>query len=326
MPNALFPSRDRLIVCAAHPAYQLAAALKARAPDITCFQVRSREEFRSRIGEADVVMVSGLWDNALVEHAPRLTFIQSVSAGTDQYDKALLQARGIRLASAAGVNARAVAEHAMGMLLALKRLIHTGRDHQAQRHWRGMIADIGSREDEIGGKTMLIVGMGRIGSAIAARAKAFDMTVIGVKRDPATGAEGADSVHRTAELVRLLPRADVVVLACPLTAETERLIDAKAFGVMKPTATLINVARGRVVDETALIAALQSGQIAAAGIDVTEVEPLPALSPLWSLPNVLLTPHTAGETQAYESNVVDILMDNLDRLWRAEMPLRNAIV
>ncbi len=326
MLKTVIPQRDTLTICAAHSAYQLAATLKARAPEIHCFQVRTRDEFKARIGEADVVLVSMMWDNALLDLAPRLKFVQSVSAGTDQYDKALFKAQGVRLASAAGVNARAVAEHAMGLLLALKRLIHTGRDHQAQQHWRGMIADIARREDEIGGKTMLIVGMGRIGSAIARRAKAFEMTVIGVKRDLSTGTEGADAVYPTVDLPRLLPQADVVVLACPLTHETERLIDAKALALMKPGATLINVARGKVVDEAALIAALAAGRIGAAGIDVTELEPLPPTSPLWSLPNVLLTPHTAGETQAYESNAIDILMDNLERLWRGETALHNEVV
>ena len=321
-----FPPRDKLVVCAAHPAYQLEAAIKARAPDIQCFQVRTRDDFKARIGAADVVVVSGFWDNSLLEPAKRLRFVQSVSAGTDQYDQALFKARGIRLASGAGVNARAVAEHAMAMLLALKRQLHTGRDHQARQYWRPMIAEIASREDEIGGKTMLIVGMGRIGSAIARRAKAFEMTVIGVKRDLATGTEGADAVYRSADLPALLPKADVVVLACPLTPETERLIDAPALALMKPTATLINVARGRVVDEAALIAALAAGRIGAAGIDVTEIEPLSAASLLWSMPNVLLTPHTAGETQAYESNAIDILLDNLDRLWRGETALRNDVV
>lgn len=326
MPAPMFPSRDKLVVCAAHGAYQLQGVLAEHAPDISCFQVRSRDELTARIGEADVVLVSMLWDNALLEHARRLKFVQSVSAGTDQYDKAAFKAQGIRLASAAGVNARAVAEHAMGLLLALKRHIHTGRDHQAGKHWRGMISDLAKREDEIGGKTMLIVGMGRIGSAIARRAKAFDMTVIGVKRDVSTGVEGADEVHSTRELAALLPRADVVVVACPLTPETERLFDARMLGVMKPTATLINVARGKVVDETALIAALAEGRIASAGIDVTEVEPLPTLSPLWGMPNVLITPHTAGETQAYEANVVEILLENLDKLMRGEARLRNEIV
>jgi phosphoglycerate dehydrogenase-like enzyme len=326
MPKPTFPPRDRLTVCAAHGAYQLQAVLRQHAPDIACFQVRSRDELKARIAEADVVVVSMLWDNALLQDAARLRFVQSVSAGTDQFDKAAFAARGVRLASAAGVNARAVAEHAMAMLLALKRHIVTGRDNQARRHWRGMISDLAAREAEIGEKTMVLVGTGRIGSAIARRAKAFDMRVIGVRRDPAQGRGEADEIVSFKELSQVLPQADVVVLACPLTPETEGLIDGRALAAMKPTATLINVARGKVVDEAALIAALAEGRLASAGLDVTQVEPLAETSPLWTMPNVLITPHTAGETQAYEANVVAILLDNLDRLWRGETRLQNEIV
>jgi phosphoglycerate dehydrogenase-like enzyme len=124
----------------------------------------------------------------------------------------------------------------------------------------------------------------------------------------------------------LLPEADLVALACPLTPQTEGLIGAPALAAMKPSAFLINVARGRVVDEPALVAALAQKRIAGAAIDCTVEEPLPAASPLWALENVLITPHTAGETRRYEDNVIDLLLDNLDRLWRGETALRNQIV
>ena len=127
-------------------------------------------------------------------------------------------------------------------------------------------------------------------------------------------------------LLEHLPLADVVALTGPLTPETERLIGAQAFAAMKPSAYLINVARGRVVDEPALIAALTGKRIAGAGIDCTVEEPLPASSPLWALDNALITPHTAGETRRYEDNVIDLLLDNLDRLWRGETALRNQVV
>ena len=128
------------------------------------------------------------------------------------------------------------------------------------------------------------------------------------------------------ELSALLPDADFVVLTCPLTAETENLIGAEAFSRMKPTAHLVNVARGRVVDETALIEALATRRIAGAGIDVTTEEPLAPSSPLWAMEQVLITPHTAGETRRYEDNVIEILLDNLGRLERGETQLRNQIV
>jgi D-2-hydroxyacid dehydrogenase (NADP+) len=128
------------------------------------------------------------------------------------------------------------------------------------------------------------------------------------------------------DLLRLLPEADVVALTCPLTPQTENLIDAAALARMKPSAYLINVARGRVIDEPALIGTLSARRIAGAALDVTVEEPLPPNSPLWSMEHVLITPHTAGETRRYEDNVIEILRDNLDRLWRGEPELRNQIV
>jgi len=273
-----------------------------------------------------VLSVSMMWRNEMIAKAPKLRFIQSISAGLDQYSVDALKAAGIRLASGKGVNAEAVAQHAMALMLALARQIHLGRDNQRKRFWRGMISDIARREDELGGKTLLIVGLGAIGSRLAALAHAFGMHVIATKRDVSTGTEGADAVFPQDQLIALLPQADVVVLTCPLTPQTEKLIDARAFAAMKPTAYLINVARGRVVDEPALITALAENRIAGAGIDCTVEEPLPESSPLWGFDNAIITPHTAGETQRYEDNVIDILLENLDRLWRGDTALRNGVV
>jgi phosphoglycerate dehydrogenase-like enzyme len=322
----MLPPNDRLHILFSHAAYQMAERFAARGTGIAHAQVRTVDDLAARVGEADVVCVSMQWRNELLTKAPRLRLVQSISAGTDQYDKAAFAAAGVRLASGAGVNANAVAEHAMALMLGLQRLIHTGRDHQRAAHWRPMISDLSQREAELAGKTMVIVGTGRIGGRLARFAKAFDMHVIGVRRSPAEGPNGADEVVATADLVRMLPRADVVVLACPLTPETENLIGPAALAAMKPGAHLINVARGKVVDETALIAALGAGRLAAAGLDVTREEPLPATSPLWSMPNVLLTPHTAGETRAYEDNVIDLLVENIARLQRGEAALVNGIV
>lgn len=325
MPRKLPPRRE-LVIGFAHAAYQMSQQFERRGTGIRHFEVRSFDELKARAREADVLCLSMLWRNELLEHVPKLVYIQSISAGTDQFDKAKIAANGIRLANATGVNARAVAQHAMGLMLALARHIHTGRDHQTQKLWRGMISDIGQREDELTGKTLLIVGMGRIGSYLARLAKAFEMTVIATKRDPSTGADGADEVYGTDRLPELLGRADIVALTCPLTPQTENLIDRAALARMKPGTHLINVARGKVVDEDALIAALQAKTIAAAALDVTREEPLPAASPLWAMPNVLITPHSAGETRRYEDAVIDILLDNLDRLERGETALRNGIV
>jgi phosphoglycerate dehydrogenase-like enzyme len=288
--------------------------------------VRTPADLEQQIGDADVLVVSGLWRNALLDRAPRLRFIQAVSAGTDQFDREALRARSIRLASARGVNARAVSEHAMALILALARKLPEARDNQSRRVWRGMISDIEQREDELGGKTLLIVGLGAIGGRLATLAKAFGVRVIGVKRDPSTGGDAADSVHAFADLTNLLPQADFVALTCPLNKDTERIIDGEALSRMKRSAYLVNVARGGCVDEPALVRALRDRAIAGAAIDVAAKEPLPSASPLWNLGNALITPHTAGETRRYEDNVLDILVDNLEQLWRGESALRNEIV
>jgi phosphoglycerate dehydrogenase-like enzyme len=320
------PDRDRLTICFAHVAYQLHERFAALATGIASFAVRDAETLASRLPEADVLVISGLWGDALLDRAPRLRYIQSIGAGTDQFPREALAGRGIRLASARGVNARAVAEHAMALILALSRRLPEARDNQARRVWRGMIGDLARREDELGGKTLLIVGLGDIGGRLARLAKAFDMRVVGLRRDPALGTGAADAVHPMTSLNSLLPEADFVVLTCPLTPGTERLIDALALGRMKEAAYLVNVARGRVVDEAALIEALAARRIAGAALDVTVEEPLPPDSPLWGMEHVLITPHTAGETRRYEDNVIEILRDNFDRLWRGEAVLRNQIV
>jgi D-2-hydroxyacid dehydrogenase (NADP+) len=320
------PAKQDLTICFAHVAYRMAERFALRATGIRHFQVSSVDDLTARLGEFDVLSVSMMWRNEFIARAPRLAFIQSISAGTDQYARDALKAAGIRLASAQGVNSEAVAQHAMALILALQRQLHLARDNQVRRHWRGMISDLSQREDELNGKTLLIIGLGRIGSRLASLARSFGMRTIATKRDASTGASAADAAFPQDRLLELLPQADVVALTCPLTPETERLIGAQALAAMKPSAILVNVARGRVVDEPALVEALAGKRLAAAGLDCTVEEPLPAASPLWALDNALITPHTAGETRRYEDNVIDLLLENLERIWRGETQLRNHIV
>ncbi len=252
----MIPSKDKLTICFAHVAYRLDDRFKARGSGIDSFEVRDAVSLAARIGEADVLVVSGLWQNQLLERAPKLQYIQSIGAGTDQFSRDELARRDIRLASARGVNYRAVSEHAMALILALARRLPEARDNQAKRHWRGMIGDLAEREDELGGKTLAIVGLGQIGGRLAELAKTFDMRVIGLRRDPSAGAGVADTVRAMGDLAAVLPEADYVALCCPLTPETENLIDSAALRRMKPSSYLINVARGRVVDEVGLVETL----------------------------------------------------------------------
>jgi D-2-hydroxyacid dehydrogenase (NADP+) len=323
MRPSKLPARGDVVVVFAHAAYRLGAELERRNTGIKYLEARSLDEFRQQIGRAHVASCSMMWRNDLLDVAPTLVLVQSVSAGMNQYDVAGFKAAGIRLASAQGVNARAVAEHAIALILSITRQLHTARDNQRKKVWRGMIGDPARREDELQHKTLLIVGLGGIGGRLAQIAKAFGMNVLAMRQDPTKGPGDADAVFADRDLLAVLPQADIVVLTCPITPATTNLINGAAFAAMKPGTILINVARGPVVDELALIDALQSGRLAAAGIDVTVEEPLAPTSALWTMENVVLTPHTAGETRAYEANVVDILLENIGRLERGETRLRN---
>jgi len=318
--------RNGLNICFAHVAYQMLPEFERRQTGIAVVQAWTPDELIGLIPQADVLVVSGFWHNDLLAAAPRLRFIQSIGAGYDQFPLDELSRRGIRLANARGVNKNAVSEHAMAHILAFARQIHTGRDNQRRRHWRGMIADLDRREDELGGKTILIVGLGGIGSRLARLAKAFDMHVVATKRDLSQVPVPVDELHGADEVPSLLERADFVVLTCPLTDQTEGLIDGPALARMKSSAYLINMARGRCVDEPALLAALQSGAIAGAGLDSFWDEPLAENSPFWELDNVIITPHTGGETRKYEANVVDILLENLERLQAGNPQLMNQVI
>lgn len=322
----MIPPKEDITIQFAHVAYTLAERFALRETGIGHFQTWTREDMAARIGEADVLMCSAFWNDGLLARADRLRFIQVSAAGYNWFGLDALAEKGVRLAHGSGINANAVSDHAMALILALTRKLHTGRDNQRKHFWRGMLSERGMREDELPGKTVLIYGVGAIGGRLARLARAFDTHVIGVKRDLANHEPALSEVHPPAALAELLPRADFVVLCCPLTPATANMIDAAAFAAMKPSAYLINVARGGCVDEGALVTALRAGAIAGAGIDVTADEPLAETSPLWDLENVILTPHTGGETPKYEDNAIDILLENLDRLWRGETTLRNEVV
>src|SRR5438552_4650270 len=215
---AIIPPKNQLAICFAHVAYQLHERFAALDTGIVSFAVRDPETLANRIGEADALVISGLWHNSLLDRATKLRFIQAIGAGTDQFPRDELAKRGIRLASARGVNARAVAEHAMALILALSRRLPEARDNQTRRVWRQMIGDLAQREDELAGKTLLIVGLGDIGGRLARLAKAFEMRVVGLRRDPSAGRGAADAVHSMNGLMSLLPEADFCALTCLLTS------------------------------------------------------------------------------------------------------------
>src|ERR1700754_1105747 len=193
------------IVLFGHVAYQLGDAFKARGNRERYIEVRSIDEVEAQLHDADVLVVSRFWRNDWIERAERLKFIQAVSAGTEQFDRARIAARGIRLASAQGANAGAVAEHAIGLLLSLSRHLHLARDRQREHVWRPMISNPEAREQELNGKTIAVVGLGEIGQRIAMLSKALGMRVIGVNRSGHVTQGIVDSVLTIDRLSQILP-------------------------------------------------------------------------------------------------------------------------
>lgn len=252
--------------------------------------------------------------------ATKLRWIQLASAGVDRYVRdARLRERGILLTNASGVFGPCIAEHVMGLLLGFSRGIANCVRQQLEHKW-GHPGGV----FELVGKTLLVVGLGDIGREVAVRAGAFGMNVIGVKRSMGPKPPQVQSLHTIDELDALLPKADVVVISLPLTAGTRGLFDRKRLGRLKKSAIIINIGRGAIIDEAAMIERLQAGELGGAGLDVFEKEPLPPTSPLWDLPNVIVSPHLSGRTPAYRERFAEIVCDNLRRFVSGE-PMRNVV-
>tara|TARA_B100000029_G_scaffold488248_1_gene544602 strand:- start:698 stop:1540 length:843 start_codon:yes stop_codon:yes gene_type:complete len=279
-----------------------------------------------QVQDIDVLVISGLWSNELLKSAKKLSYIQSISAGYDQFPLSALRKRRIRLANAAGVNRDAVAQHAMGLILSFARQLHLARDNQRLNYWRPMISSVRSREDDLRGRVMLVVGLGDIGTALAQLARSFGMKIIGIKRDISKPPDVAHAVYPPNKLDALVSDADFIVLCCPLNADTKNIINTSLLKKMKSSAYLINVARGGCIDERALLEAIQNKDIAGAGLDHFSEEPLSSKSPFWGLSNVLITPHSAGETQKYEVGIIDILTENLKKMDLDDRDFTNRIV
>ena len=321
-----FPEQNELRILFSHSAYQMSHCFSLRNTGINHSQAWSVEDTKTQLSTADVLVISGFWHDEYLDYAPRLRYIQSIGAGYDQFPLDRLKSQNITLTNATGVNADAVSQHAMGLILALYRQIHSSRDNQRAKIWRSMISDISNREDDLCGDTALIVGLGAIGNRLASLCKAFGMSVIGIKRKISDYSGPADKVVGPDKFIEVLPNANVVVLCCPLNEETRELMNEETFSAMKESAYFINVARGGCVDESALLSALTEDLIGGAAIDHFIDEPLPDSSPFWELSNLIITPHTGGETRKYEENVIDILWENLGRLWDNESMLLNQIV
>jgi len=240
--------------------------------------------------------------------APNVKWVYTPSAGIDHLDLDMMRERGITLTNAAGAHAIPIAEFVMMFVLthakrATVLMNYAREDYEATEQ---------TKLDELDGKTMAIIGLGSIGQETAKRAKAFGMRVVGSRRRPQP-TKYVDEVVSDDEWQKLLPDADVIVIATPLTDITRGMVDASAFAKMKPTAYIVNVARGQVINTEDLIAALSEGRIAGAGLDVVPEEPLPATHPLWDAPNVWITPHISYSSPKTRGRMMDLFITNLER-------------
>jgi len=267
--------------------------LRSDFPQVEVADSPNKRGDEAALRDADVLIGWSLSPEQL-RLATRLRWIYSITAAIDQFLFPEMLASGIAITNAAGVHGPVVAEHAMALLLALARRVPSAVRYQKRRRWAMReIWDEQPRVREVAGATLAVIGLGHIGAEVVSRAAALKMRVIGVRQHPERGARGAHEVLCYDRLDDAIARADFVVLAAPLTPQTRCIIDQRRLRLFRPGAYLINVSRGALVDENALAKALREGALGGAALDVFAEEPLPRRSPLWKLPQVLITPHTA---------------------------------
>ena len=295
------------------------------AADAEVLCITNNDEFLTRLQEADVLCSYWVPD-AWRTHTKRLRWLQCSGAGVDSLlPTGILDVEsGITVTTAVGINTTPIGEYVFGSMLMFNRTWSEMVRLQDRRVWPRSINwyKLGGRE--LAGQTLGIVGLGSIGRRVAQLGRAFGMRVLATRRTVQTDAQDpdVDQLYPTTQLHEMLGASDYVVVSVPLTQETDHLIGEAELRAMRPHAYLVNVARGRVIDEQVLIRALTDGWIAGAGLDVTEEEPLPATSPLYTMPNVILTPHISGVSVNYDTRLTDLFADNLRR-FRANAPLRN---
>lgn len=257
-----------------------------------------------------------------LDGAPNLRWAHLGWAGTDNPRFGAMLARGVRLSNSPGAAAEPIAHSVMAGLLALARRFPHFAAQQRARRWEQLPID--RRPRDLSTQTLVVYGLGAIGGEVARLAQAFGLHVIGVRRSPRTAGDAVDELVHPRDLDAVLPRADWLVVAAPRTPETEGAISAARLALLPPHAHLINIARGAIVDEPALIEALRSGALAGAYLDVVAQEPLDPASPLWDLPNVILTPHSSWAAQGNTERARLIFLENLECWLRGE-PLPQAI-
>lgn len=296
--------------------------IREAAPDAEIIIVKSREDWTEALARkgASCEVFLGILLDAWIDKLPNLKWAQLVSAGADRVLKSPeVMRRELVITNASGVHAIPISEHILSLMFSFARNLPQYMRSQLAGKWerRGEIM-------ELEGTTVGLIGVGKIGEKTAEKAKALNMKVLGVRRNPERSSPFVDKMYGPEGLREMLARADWVVVTAAGTKETEGIIGEAELAVMKRSAVVINIARGSLIREETLVRALQEKRIAGAGLDVFETEPLPADSPLWQMPNVILTPHVAGGTPYYIDRLMDIFVENLKRYQAAE-PLINVV-
>jgi phosphoglycerate dehydrogenase-like enzyme len=288
------------------------AALRAREPALT-------PEQADAFGRAEVIWALDV-PMDLPPRAPKLRWIQAIGSGLGQFVSSRLPEGNVTICNAAGVGAVPIAEWALARILQLLKNL-PAHDESARQH-----AWVNTDARMLDGRTVAVVGLGAIGRAVAVRCRALGTKVLGTRRTWSPGATDpdVDEIFGTEHLHDVLSRSDIVVLAATGGQENENLFDARAFAAMRPGALFVNVARGWLVDEAALIDALKTGQLAGAATDVARTEPLPADDPLWDAPNLLISPHNSARGEGYGRRAFELFARNFERYVKGE-PLLNVV-
>lgn len=303
---------------------ELPAAVQSRWPELRVAHLESYDQLPSELPDTDIFIGFTLTPPQLAV-AQKLQWIHVTAAGVAQLIRPDVRASGVIVTNSRGIHAIPMAEHTMGLLIALARKFPASMRFQAENHWAQQeIWDAQPRPSELSGATLVIVGFGAIGSELARRARAFGMRVLAVTRSGKVDGTLADRVFSTSDHIRALTEADYVVLAAPDTPETNHMIGARELAAMKRTACLVNIARGTLVDEAALISALKNKTIAAAALDVVAQEPMPPENPLWRLENVFITPHTSAVSEQLWPRQTVLIIENLER-WFSGRELINRV-
>jgi phosphoglycerate dehydrogenase-like enzyme len=282
-------------------------------PAIEVVQLSSYERVTQEIADTEVFIGWSLKPEQLAS-ARQLKWIHSPAAAVHQLMFPEMVRSDVIITNAREVHGPVVAEHAIALVLALAKRLPQAMSYQRQKLWaQQRLWNERPRPREIADATVVVVGMGSIGREFTMRARALGMRVVAVRENPEKGSSGADAVYGTSELEQVLPQADFVLLCTPVTAATTALMNHHRLSLMKPDAYLLNVGRGPLVDEAALLDALRRRVIAGAALDVFVEEPLSADSPLWELDNLLITPHTAAVTEKLWQRHYQLIRDNLRR-------------